>query len=123
MTTEEKVNNWIKTQHGTAGWEQKLARLVEQAYEQGAREAMNQTEENLRTIVNDLLWMAARYAHGRHTFAPSTIREVVRFMRKTYKDWEPERDETIEPPEKIVGLRSDYLDDIFNPEICTSQKN
>jgi hypothetical protein len=29
MDTEAKVREWIDTQHGTAGWEQKLVNLVE----------------------------------------------------------------------------------------------
>jgi hypothetical protein len=72
----------------------------------------------LKSIVNDLLWMAARYAHGRHTYAPSTVRDSVEKMQRMFPNWEPRRDECIEKPkpEDIGGMsfREDYLDDVFN---------
>ena len=72
-------------------------------------------EDLLKEIINDTLWMATRYAHGRQTMAPSMIRSVVKAMKGLYPDWEPKQDRVIEPPEKdFSGLREDYLDDIFN---------
>lgn len=76
-------------------------------------------EETLVRYIDQLLWMAARYAHGRMTYAPGMVREVVEYMSKTYPDWKPKRDDVIEPPKegdvKGMSFRKDYLDDIFNP--------
>lgn len=78
-----------------------------------------QREMALKYIINEILWQAARYAHGRHTFAPSIIRDTVKTMQRLYPDWKPKKDHVIEPPEKDevggMSFREDYLDDIFNP--------
>lgn len=81
---------------------------------------MNKIQENrLKEIASDLLWMAARYAHGRHTFAPSTVREAVKDLKKMWPDFRVKEDPVIEvpKPEEVGGIsfRSDYLDDVFNP--------
>ena len=34
MNIEERVRNWIETQHGTAGWEMKLVNLVRNMVEE-----------------------------------------------------------------------------------------
>jgi hypothetical protein len=34
-------------------------------------------EKRLQSAIEDILWMAARYAHGRHTYAPSMVRDSV----------------------------------------------
>lgn len=69
--------------------------------------------------ITNLLWMAARYAHGRSTYAPSMVRDAVEILRRDYPGWEPKRDDVIEPPKEgdVHGMsfRKDYLDDIFNP--------
>ena len=80
---------------------------------------MENKEEELKQIIQDIFWMAVRYAHGRHTFAPHTIRENIKNMQKLYPDWKPKKDHTIQPPEKDETdyvFRDDYLDDIFNPQ-------
>jgi len=82
-------------------------------------------EEKLKQIVNDLLWMAARYAHGRNTYAPGIIRETVSTMREMYPDWKPKEDKTLEPVNKQAvqqgfAVKEDYLDDIFNSQSTTT---
>ena len=71
-------------------------------------------EEALLRIIKDLFWMARRYAHGRHTYAPEMVRDAYKYLRKWYPDfdfrfWD---DVVIKPPEKGHGfIRSDWLDD------------
>lgn len=73
-------------------------------------------EDNLKKIVEDILWMAARYAHGRHTYAPGMVRDAVEAMQRMYPKWKVKPDIIIEPPGKnAYGIKTDYLDDIFNP--------
>ena len=79
---------------------------------------MGQNELELYRVVNDILWMAVRYAHGRHTYAPGVIRHSVKTMKRLYPDWKLKKDVTILPPtEKETGmiLKEDYLNDLFNP--------
>lgn len=79
---------------------------------------MKNEKKILKEIVNDIMWMAVRYAHGRHTYAPSMVREAM----KKYKEICPDYryyDVTIEPPttEELKGgfaFRSDYLDDLLD---------
>jgi hypothetical protein len=79
-------------------------------------------EKRLQSAIEDILWMAARYAHGRHTYAPSTVRDSVKVFTSIFPDFKIKQDHVIEPPsEDIVGgmsFRSDYLDDIFNKREC-----
>jgi hypothetical protein len=74
-----------------------------------------------RKIIENILWMAIRYAHGRHTYAPSMVREAVADIKKLYPDFRLRKDVTIEPPKKedIGGMkfRDDYLDDLFTDDL------
>ena len=75
-------------------------------------------EKRLQSAIEDILWMAARYAHGRHTYAPSTVRDSVAVFKDVFPDFKIKQDHVIEPPTDIeiggTSFRSDYLDDIFN---------
>jgi len=75
-------------------------------------------EKRLKAAIEDILWMAARYAHGRHTYAPSMVRDAVNTFLDIYPDLNIKQDRIIEPPSEeqlnSFSLRSDYLDDIFN---------
>jgi hypothetical protein len=75
-------------------------------------------EKKLQSAIEDILWMAARYAHGRHTYAPSTVRDSVAVFKDVFPDFKIKQDHVIESPtdHEIGGcsFRSDYLDDIFN---------
>lgn len=74
--------------------------------------------ELLKSCFNDTIWMAIRYAHGRHTYAPTTVRDAVHNFKKVFPDWELKYDRVIESPDEgtINGfvLRDDYLDDLFS---------
>ena len=74
--------------------------------------------EILKSCFDDTIWMAIRYAHGRHTYAPSMIRDAVNNFKKVFPDWELKEDRVIKSPDEgtINGfsLRSDYLDDLFS---------
>ena len=75
-------------------------------------------KKRIKAAIEDILWMAARYAHGRHTYAPSMVRDSVKVFKELLPDLKIKQDNVIEPPKEneIGGLsfRSDYLDDIFN---------
>ena len=68
----------------------------------------------------DIVWMAIRYAHGRHTYAPSMVRFAVRDYQKIVPDFKPRPDITIHAPsESEIGglsLREDYLHDLYDKE-------
>jgi hypothetical protein len=72
--------------------------------------------EILRVCFDDVIWMAIRYAHGRHTYAPESVRQAIRSYQEVFPNWKPKYDITIDPPEEgeIGGFRfrSDYLDDL-----------
>ena len=75
-------------------------------------------KERLQSAIEDIIWMAARYAHGRHTFAPSTVRDSISVFKSIFPDFKIRQDHVIEPPSEDelggMALRRDYLDDIFN---------
>jgi hypothetical protein len=50
--------------------------------------------EKLRTAYNDIVWMAIRYADGRNTYAPSTVRRSVKTFKEVFPDWELEKDDS-----------------------------
>ena len=78
-------------------------------------------EKRLQSAIEDILWMAARYAHGRHTHAPSMVRDSVAVFKDVFPEFKIKQDHVIEPPknDEIGGMsfKSDYLDDIFNNKI------
>ena len=78
-------------------------------------------EKKLQSAIENILWMAARYAHGRHTYAPSTVRESVEVFKDIFPEFKIKQDHVIESPsEDDLGgfsFRTDYLDDIFNHKI------
>lgn len=75
---------------------------------------MKNKEEVLIKIIQDIFWMARRYAHGRHTYAPGMVREA--YTKLMELGVHIDQDETIEPssPHSAHGMsfRSDWLDDI-----------
>jgi len=74
---------------------------------------MNQ-KEILIKIIQDTFWMARRYAHGRHTYAPGIVRDAYQVLKKM--GIKIKHDQTIKPPEKVSGYLSDYLDDVNEPD-------
>ena len=70
--------------------------------------------EMLKSCFEDTIWMAIRYAHGRHTYAPSMVRGAVNNFKKVFPDWEVKEDVVIaEHPKDESTARSSYLDDLF----------
>lgn len=70
--------------------------------------------EALEGVVKDIFWMARRYAHGRHTVAPDTVRSAYRTLVDL--GIEINGDDTIKKPDSVDissrMFRGDYLDDI-----------
>ena len=76
-------------------------------------------EDKLRGAIEDILWMAIRYADGRHTYAPSMVRRAVKVFEEVYPDFKIKEDLTIEPPNEDDLKRGssfidDYLYDLVN---------
>ena len=72
-------------------------------------------EKRLQAAIEDILWMAARYAHGRHTYAPSTVRDSVEVFKDVFPEFKIKQDYVIKPSEDMY-FKGDYLNDIFNNE-------
>lgn len=70
-------------------------------------------EENkiLKQIINDTIWMAIRYAHGRKTMAPSKVRTCIANLKNIDPDTVIERE-----PWTGDGFKEDYLNDLFDNE-------
>lgn len=82
--------------------------------EQRARAERAEGERDaLRTAFDDIIVWAARYAHGRSTYAPSDVRRAVA-MRKAYDpQWVAPR-AGLDPIEEAPGmLPGDDLTDVF----------
>jgi hypothetical protein len=85
-------------------------------------ERVNQ-KKLLRETFEDVIWMAIRYAHGRHTYAPDLVRETIARFKSVFPDFELKEDITIKPPtEEELNrqgwvMRSDWLDDLFGKEV------
>lgn len=77
--------------------------------------------EILKNCFHDVIWMAIRYAHGRHTYAPLMVRDAIKDFKKVFPEYELKHDNTIEAIEpeflKEIPFLSDYLHDLFKKEI------
>ena len=73
--------------------------------------------EKLKYAFEETIWMAVRYADGRHTYASSTVRDAVKQFQMVFPYWKPKADGVIKPPNKEdlggLNLESDHLHDIF----------
>jgi hypothetical protein len=71
----------------------------------------------LKQCFQETIWMAIRYANGRHTYAPHTVREQIKNFKKVFPDFELRFDRTIEKPSeevlKGIAIPTDYLYDLF----------
>ena len=82
------------------------------------KSGVTEKEKILLNIISEILWMAIRYAHGRHTYAPGVIRDVVNLLKKHFPEYELRKDGTIEPPtleqlNSVGEFRGDWLDDLL----------
>ena len=86
--------------------------------------ALEKENKILKEIFNDTIWMALRYADGRHTYAPSIIRDSVKKMEEIDPEWSLRTDITIHPPSEVIenglSLKSDYLYDLLPKKIITN---
>lgn len=74
-------------------------------------------EENkiLKQVINDTIWMAIRYAHGRKTMAPSKVRTCIAKLKNIDPDFVLNPDTVIErEPWTGDGFKEDYLNDLFD---------
>ena len=78
--------------------------------------------DKLLLAFEDVVWMAIRYANGRHTYAPQMVRDAITSVQTLYPDWKLRHDRTIKTDvermkafDDVLGLSisSDYLDDLF----------
>ena len=71
-------------------------------------------EQTLEKVIQDIFWMARRYAHGRNTYAPGMVRDAYYTLKANGINID--KDDTIKPPNthdiKGMTFRKDYLDDI-----------
>ena len=81
---------------------------------------MNKSDEQkLKQAFEDTIWMAIRYANGRHTYAPSMVRDAIKKFQEVYPNWQPRQDHTLKSdkehfrdPNRSIDLDSDWLDDL-----------
>ncbi len=74
--------------------------------------------EQLKQLFEDVIWMAIRYAHGRHTYAPYMVRSTIKKFQEIYPNWKPKQDDTLQSPEENIQeensiFQEDYLNDLF----------
>jgi len=72
--------------------------------------------EKLKKAFEDVIWMAARYANGRSTYAPSMVRDAVALRKEVDPNWEMRPDITIKNTTFLgerFQLETDCLLDIY----------
>jgi len=73
--------------------------------------------QKLKHAFEETIWMAIRYADGRRTYAPDTVRQAINQFKIVFPDWKPRPDGVIKPPKKedvkSMNLASYHLHDIF----------
>ncbi len=73
--------------------------------------------DKLKKAFEDVIWMAARYASGRSTYAPSMVREAVNLFKEVDPNWEMRPDNTIMADKclrmEADNLGADFLLDIY----------
>ena len=80
---------------------------------------MSKDLDILKEAYTDVIWMAIRYAHGRQTYAPSTVRDSIKNFQKVFPDWKPRYDRTLKDDRELresmkIKIRDvgDWLDDL-----------
>ncbi|WP_299523559.1 hypothetical protein [uncultured Lutibacter sp.] len=65
---------------------------------------MKKTNDDLKVLkkcFDDVVWMAIRYADGRHTYAPDMVKCAINEFKKVFPDWELKEDITIKTKQKL----------------------
>jgi hypothetical protein len=80
---------------------------------------MSKDLDILKEAYTEVIWMAIRYAHGRQTFAPSTVRDSIANFQKVFPNWKPRYDRTLKDDRERIesfgdclSLKNDWLDDL-----------
>ena len=80
---------------------------------------MSKDLDILKEAYTEVIWMAIRYAHGRQTYAPSTVRDSIKQFQKVFPDWKPRYDGTLKDDRELrlrMGVKllpkEDWLDDL-----------
>lgn len=80
---------------------------------------MSKDLDILKEAYTEVIWMAIRYAHGRQTYAPSTVRDSIKNFQKVFPDWKPRYDKTLKDDRELresmkIRIRDvgDWLDDL-----------
>jgi hypothetical protein len=73
----------------------------------------------LQKCFEETIWMSIRYAHGRHTYAPSIVRDAIRDYKGLFPDFKLKPDVTVKKPDASIlkagfVLEGDYLNDLFD---------
>jgi len=89
-----------------------------------------ETKDKITTLTECfelVIWMAIRYADGRHTYAPGDVRHAIKMFQSVYPSWKPQTDITIKKPnltdEPELFYESDYLWDLVNNENERNQED
>ena len=85
---------------------------------------MTETEFKLKKCFENTIWMAIRYANGRHTYAPYIVRDVVKTYRELYPEWNLEIDKVVlkqyedykNNPDLPGFPKGDWLIDLFQTD-------
>jgi hypothetical protein len=81
-------------------------------------------KEKLRMVskcFENTIWMAIRYANGRHTYAPYIVRDSVKTYRELYPEWNLQIDKVVVndyerfngQPNSTLAPKEDWLIDLF----------
>lgn len=85
---------------------------------------MSKDLDILKKAYEDVIWMAIRYANGRATYAPSTVRDSIKEFQKVFPEWKPRYDLTLKSDRRMVEdaeskhglsrikIKGDWLDDL-----------
>jgi hypothetical protein len=79
---------------------------------------MSKDLDILKKAYEDVIWMAIRYANGRATYAPSTVRDSIKEFQKVFPEWKPRYDLTLKSDRQMVEsetrrtVQGDWLDDL-----------
>ena len=71
--------------------------------------------DELKRAFDDIVWMAVRYAHNRHTYAPGMVRDACK-VRDKFGDFSLKEDDTLSDPCTYGDqpyLKDDDLRDLF----------
>ena len=51
--------------------------------------------QKLKHAFTETIWMAARYAEGRNSYAPSMVESAIKEFQEVFPEWKPKEDKTL----------------------------